>query len=85
MFKASFKFLMVFVAGCPLLLVGLMGSSLAECPRPIAQFPAAELHCSMFTAVTGLSLLLMAVGAVGILVSLISEGMSERRRVGRSA
>ena len=85
MSKTSLGFLMVFAAGCPLLLIGLMGSVLGDCPRPITQFPATQAHCTVYISATAASLLLLTVGAAGIFASLVWQAASESKGVGRSA
>ena len=71
MSKAAFGFLMVLIAGCFLVMVGVMGSIFGECPRPVVQFPMAQLHCSALTSCTFVGLLLMLVGGIGTSVAVI--------------
>ena len=73
---------MAFIAGCPLLLIGLMGSSFADCPRPIAQFPESEWYCTAFSSVTAVSLLLLLVGSIGFAAAGIWDAIREERRIG---
>lgn len=84
MSKASMWSLMVFVAGCPLLLIGMMGLAVGDCPRPVVQFPLPQAHCSAYLVVTAASSLLTIGGAVGLLAAVICEGVSEARGAGRS-
>ena len=85
MSKASAVFLMVLVAACLLITVGLLGAIDAGCPRPIAQFPMAQLRCSVLTSLTGIGLLMLAIGALGIAASVIWDSITENKRIGRKA
>lgn len=85
MSKTSMWSLMALVAGCPLLLLGLMGLVMGDCPRPIVQFPLPQAHCTAFIGATAASFALIVGGAVGILIAIICEGINEGRGVGRSA
>ena len=76
---------MVFVAGCPLLLIGLMGFVLGDCPRPIVQFPTTQVHCTVYISATAASVLLLTSGAAGIFASLVWQAISESREVSQSA
>lgn len=84
MSKANMWSLMALVAGCPLLLIGLMGLVMGDCPRPVEQFPLPQAHCTAFISATAASFLLIVGGAVGILIATIGEGISEGKRVGRN-
>lgn len=81
MSKASMWSLMALVAGCLLLLIGLMGLVMGDCPRPVEQFPLPQAHCTAFISTTAASFLLIVGAAVGILIAIIGEG----KRVGRCA
>ena len=85
MSKISMWSLMMIVAGCLLLLVGLMGLVMSDCPRPVVQFPLPQAHCTAFLSATAASFLLIVGGAVGMLIAVISEGINEGKEVGRSA
>ena len=85
MSKSSAVFLMVLAAACLLITVGLSGAIDAGCPRPIARFPMAQLRCSVLTGLTGIGLLMLAIGALGIAASVIWGSVTEGKRIGRNA
>lgn len=54
-----------FIVGFVLVISGTVGTELAECPALVAQFPAAEMRCNLFSGfVLGGGLMAMVGAAV---------------------
>lgn len=66
MFALWIGFWGAFFAGGMLVMAGMIGASLADCPKLMAQFPALVWHCNLFTGLIfggGVALLVGGIAA----------------------
>lgn len=70
MFALLIGFWAAFFIGGILVTVGIVGSSLADCPKLMVQFPALVWHCNLFTGLIfggGVALLVGGPVAIGMM------------------
>ena len=77
--------LLVLVAGVFLVLIGVMGTVTADCPRPIVQFPEARLHCTAFTSLAALGTLMALGGGITAPIAALLADIRKGRQAGREA
>ena len=77
--------LLVLVAGVFLVLIGVMGTVTADCPRPIVRFPEAQLHCTAFTSLAALGTLMALGGGIIAPVTALLDDIRKGRQASREA
>ena len=77
--------LMMLAIGLFLILLGVMGTVTADCPRPIVLFPEERMYCAGFTTATALGTLMALAGGISAPVVALYQNIRESRKAGPEA
>ena len=84
MFALLVGFWSAFFIGGLLVMIGLIGASLADCPALLVQFPASAMHCNAFTASAFVGCAAVLVGSIAAVGMMAYADAYPDGRVGRN-